>query len=73
MIQWALLLETNYKILAIVVVLEYRTWENFEGGKFWRIDEFKAIGEERFGESASNRLKNPTREPVSSVSVSSAY
>ena len=50
---------------------KYRTWENFGGGKFWRINASKAFGVEKFGESALSRSKNPTREPVSSVSVSS--
>ena len=35
----------------------YHTWENFGGGKFWRINESKAIGEEKFGESASSQSK----------------
>jgi len=45
----------------------YRTWENFEGGKFWRINASKAFGGENFGKSASIRSKNFTCELVSSV------
>ena len=55
----------------IIGVKQYRAWENFGGGKFWRINASKAFGEEKFGESASSQSKNPTCEPVSNVSVSS--
>ena len=46
-------------------------WENFGVGKLWQIKASKAFGMEKFGESALSRSKNPTREPVSSVSISS--
>ena len=32
----------------------YRTWENFGGGKFWRINGCKVFGEEKFGESVGS-------------------
>ena len=35
----------------------YRTWENFGGGKFWRINGSKVFGEEKFGESVGSLLK----------------
>ena len=35
-----------------LALLEYRTWENFGGRKFWRIITYEANGEENFGESA---------------------
>ena len=37
--------------------LKYRTWENFGGGKFWRIKGSKVFGEEKFGESVGSLLK----------------
>ena len=36
---------------------EYRMWENFGGGKFWRINGSKVFGEEKIGESVGNLLK----------------
>ena len=36
---------------------KYRTWENFGGGKFWRINGSKVFGEEKFGESVGSILK----------------
>ena len=36
---------------------KYRTWENFGGGKFWRINGSKVFGEEKFGESVGSLLK----------------
>ena len=35
----------------------YRTWENFGGGNFWRINGSKVIDEEKFGESVGSILK----------------
>ena len=35
----------------------YRTWENFGGGNFWRINGSKVFGEENFGESVGSLLK----------------
>ena len=35
----------------------YRTWENFGGGKLWRINGFKVFGEEKIGESVGSILK----------------
>ena len=35
----------------------YRTWENFGGGNFWRINGSKVFGEEKFGESVDSLLK----------------
>ena len=32
-------------------------WENFGGGKFWRINGSKVFGEEKFGESVGSLLK----------------
>ena len=32
-------------------------WENFGGGKFWRINGSKVFGEEKFGESVGSILK----------------
>ena len=37
--------------------LRYRTWENFGGGKFWRINGSKVFGEEKFGEPVGSLLK----------------
>ena len=37
--------------------LNYRTWENFGEGKFWRINGSKVFGEENFGESVGSLLK----------------
>ena len=38
-------------------MIVYCTWENFGGGKFWRINGSKVFGEEKFGESVSSLLK----------------
>ena len=35
----------------------YRTWENFGGGKYWRINGSKVFGEKKFGESVGSLLK----------------
>ena len=35
----------------------YCTWENFEGGKFWRINGSKVFGKEKFGKSVGSLLK----------------
>ena len=35
----------------------YRTWENFGGGKFWRINGSKVFGEEKFAKSVGSILK----------------
>ena len=35
----------------------YCMWENFGGGKFWRINGSKVFGEEKFGESVGSLLK----------------
>ena len=35
----------------------YRTWENFGGGKIWRINGYKVFGEENFGKSVGSLLK----------------
>ena len=32
-------------------------WENFGGGKFWRINDSKIFGEEKFGKSVGSLLK----------------
>ena len=37
--------------------MQHRTWENFGGGKFWRINGFKVFGEEKIGESVGTLLK----------------
>ena len=39
------------------MILKYHTWENFGGGKFWRINGSKVFGEEKFGESVGSLLK----------------
>ena len=44
-------------------------WENFGGGKFWRIIASIAFGEENFGESVGSRSKNLTREPAVQVHI----
>ena len=41
----------------IVKMNMYRMWENFGGGKFWRINGSKVFGEEKFGESVRSLLK----------------
>ena len=61
-------IEINYIITEHIAVNNYIPYV----GKFWRINASKTFGVENFGESALSRSKNPTREPVSSVSVSSA-
>ena len=47
------------KILIIITiqVAKYRMWENFGGGKFWRINGSKVFGEEKFGKSVGTILK----------------
>ena len=35
----------------------YCMWENFGGGKFWRINGSKVFGEEKFGKSVGSILK----------------
>ena len=42
---------------ATLQAVKYRMWENFGGGKFWRINGSKVFGEEKFGESVSSLLK----------------
>ena len=37
--------------------IEYRMWENFGGGKLWRINGSKVFGEEKIGESVGSLLK----------------
>ena len=32
-------------------------WENFGGGKFWRINNSKVFGKKKFGKSVSSLLK----------------
>ena len=54
--QCAVLLRLCPSILSKPSVI-YRTWENFGGGKFWRINGSKVFGEENFGESVSSLLK----------------
>ena len=58
-------IEINYIITEHFAVNNYIPYV----GKLWR---GKILEGENFGESALSRSKNPTREPVSSVSVSSA-
>ena len=36
----------------------YRKWENFGGGKFWRINGSKVLAEEKFGKSIGSLLKS---------------
>ena len=60
-----------FVIIMDLCFANYCTWQNFGGGKFWRINTSKAFGVEKFGESALSQSKNPAHEPVSSVSVSS--
>ena len=38
-------------------IFYYRTWENFGGGNFWRINGSKVFGEEKFGKSVDSLLK----------------
>ena len=38
-------------------MIPYRTWENFGGGKFWRINGSKVFSEEKFGKSVGSLLK----------------
>ena len=38
-------------------VVIYHTWKNFGGGKFWRINDSKVFGKEKFGESVGSLLK----------------
>ena len=38
-------------------LVTYRTWENFGGGNFWRINGSKVFGEEKFGKSVGSLLK----------------
>ena len=47
-----MLFTTPYHLVVI-----YRTWENFGGGKFWRINVSKVFGEEKIGESVGSLLK----------------
>ena len=44
-------------IVHIIHNTKYRTWENFGGGKFWRINGSKVFGEEKFGKSFGSLLK----------------
>ena len=44
-------------MLSMKVNIMYRTWENFGGGNFWRINGSKVFGKENFGESVGSLLK----------------
>ena len=43
--------------MLLLASTKYRTWENFGGRKFWRINGSKIFGEEKFGESVGSLLK----------------
>ena len=45
-----------FNLFAIHFV-RYRTWENFGGRNFWRINGSKVFGEEKFGEYVGGLLK----------------